>query len=95
MLSNWVLITTTLQKKLLLHGPVSDWTNGQTNANVFLKHFYIGGLQVGGGITVENAQKWIDLGADKVKDEYKRMAPLGLKVNLDHLTGHRHQLPIS
>ncbi|CAO3660078.1 unnamed protein product [Umbelopsis vinacea] len=25
-----------------------------------------GGLQVGGGITVENAQKWIDLGADKV-----------------------------
>ncbi|KAH8552986.1 hypothetical protein BGW37DRAFT_487959 [Umbelopsis sp. PMI_123] len=25
-----------------------------------------GGLQVGGGITVENAQKWIDFGADKV-----------------------------
>lgn len=53
--------------------------NGQTNANVFLKHFYVGGLQVGGGITVENAQKWIDLGADKVKDENKKHGSLWAK----------------
>jgi phosphoribosylformimino-5-aminoimidazole carboxamide ribonucleotide (ProFAR) isomerase len=26
----------------------------------------IGGLQIGGGITDENAQKWLDLGAEKV-----------------------------
>ena len=26
----------------------------------------LGGLQVGGGISVENAQEWIDFGANKV-----------------------------
>jgi hypothetical protein len=61
-----------LQRKLLLHGQVRLFSIVNRSLKTGDNHIdeqcggNLGGLQVGGGISVENAQEWIDFGANKV-----------------------------
>lgn len=54
------------QKDGLKGGHVIKLGPGNDEAAAEALRAYPGGLQVGGGITSENAQKWLDYGADKV-----------------------------
>ena len=44
-----------------------------------------GGLQIGGGITDENALEWLEYGASKVSSRFSRRVP-----SVERIVGHRH-----
>lgn len=85
------------QKHNLRGGHVVKLGPGNDDAAKEALRTWPGGLQVAGGITDENAQYWIDQGADKVSHQSYLLAllfSLLLFIKLTIITGNNHIVPL-
>lgn len=85
------------QKHNLRGGHVVKLGPGNDDAAKEALRTWPGGLQVAGGITDENAQYWIDQGADKVSHQSYLPAllfSLLLFIKLTIITGNNHIVPL-